>query len=56
MNDYSDYIVIILMCNNGYNDTGIWMGKIGWIIDRFEWFVLWIEMYWIYIEQLKVLW
>ena len=36
MNIYSDYIVIILMCNNGYNDTGIWMGKIGWIIDRFE--------------------
>ena len=36
MNNYSDYIVIILMCNNGYNDTGIWMGKIGWIIDRFE--------------------
>ena len=36
MDNYSDYIVIILKCNNGYNDTGIWMGKIGWIIDRFE--------------------
>ena len=41
MNNYSDYIVIILMCNNGYNDTGIWMGEIGWI------------MHWIYTEQLK---
>ena len=30
MDNYSDYIVIILMCNNGFNDTGIWIGKIGW--------------------------
>ena len=36
MNNYSDYIVIILMCNNGYNDTGIWMGNIGEIMARFE--------------------
>ena len=53
MKIFSDYIVIIFMCNNGYNDTGIQLGKIGWIIDIFEWFVLWIEIYWIYKEQLK---
>ena len=54
MKIFSDYIVIIFMCNNGYNDTGIQLGKIGWIIDRFECFVF---MDWhvldICIEQLK---
>ena len=49
MNNYSDYIVIILMCDNEYNDTGIWMGELGWIIDRFEG----LNALDIYIEQLK---
>ena len=37
------------MCDNEYNDTGIWMGELGWIIDRFEG----LNALDIYIEQLK---
>ena len=39
-----------------YNDTGIQLGKIGWIIDRFEWFVYGLKCIGYIYRTVKVLW